>query len=170
MKFCTKSELTALLLLLVVFQGLDLHAQNQKTIPIKFQEAQKYWQQNHGDTFLVVNFWATWCKPCVAELPCFEQIQEKYKNKPLKVILVSQDYRDVMESRVNPFIRKRNIRSDVWLMDESNPNIWIDQVDSGWSGAIPATLFVKPSGAYAGFYQKEFHCSELDSLIQTLNP
>lgn len=161
-------RLSFFILLLLLMSPVALFG--QKAHLIHFSDAERYWKNEHPDTLLIVNFWATWCKPCVAELPYFEKIQQEYAHQKVKVILMSLDYPDVLKSRVNPFIQKKKIKSEVWLMHESNPNDWIDSVDSGWSGAIPATLIVKPNGVYAGFYEAPLDYLELKTIIHPLIP
>ncbi|NBV13417.1 MAG: TlpA family protein disulfide reductase [Sphingobacteriia bacterium] len=149
---------------IIVLSLLKLSGQTQA---IKFVDAEKYWK-TPKDTVLVINFWATWCKPCIEELPCFEKINSRFPNKKIKVILVSQDYASDMDTRVNPFLKKKGIMSEVWLMNEKDPNTWIDRVSPGWSGAIPATLIVLPNGSYEGLYETSFTCEELYLLLEPL--
>lgn len=141
----------------------------QSVTLVSFNEAEAYWKQNHGDTLLVVNFWASWCKPCITELPCFEALNAEEFSRPIKVQLMNLDYSQDLKERVMPIIKKKNIQSQVWLMNEQNPNAWIDRVSPAWSGAIPATLFVKPDGSYALFQEKSYTCQELKSLVQQLS-
>lgn len=77
-----------------------------------------------GDTTFVVNFWATWCGPCVKELPYFEALD----TVRAKVLLVSLDFEDVLETKVIPFVEKRQLRSEVMLLNEHNPNDFIPRV------------------------------------------
>jgi len=156
--------------ILVILLGNPIASFGQQAQLVRFSEAEQYWKNGHADTLLIVNFWATWCKPCVEELPYFEQIQQEYAHKKVKVIFMSLDYPDVLESRVNPFIINKKLKSEVWLMQESNPNDWIDSVDTGWSGAIPATLIVKPDGTYTGFYEESLDYLKLKTIIQPLLP
>ena len=107
-----------------------------------------------NDTTYVINFWATWCKPCVQELPCFEELKENYSKKKLKVIYVSLDFKKDLHSRVEYFLEKNGIKFHVLLLDELNYNNWIDQVDKSWSGAIPATAIHR--GKIKKFYEQEF--------------
>lgn len=121
-----------------------------------------------NDTTYVINFWATWCKPCVEEMPYFEALHEKYKDDKIKVVLISLDFKSQLEKRVVPFVEKRNLQPYVALLDGGNPNDWIDKVDPSWSGAIPATLFV--SGEKRRFLEQSFHDLEsLESIIQSIN-
>ena len=89
----------------------------------------------------VVNFWATWCGPCVKELPYFEQLNSENIN--VKVVLVSLDFKNQFESKLIPFLKKKNIKSQVVFLSDSNYNAWLPLVDKDWSGSIPATLIIK---------------------------
>ncbi len=113
---------------------------------------EQYLQPNNSDTTYIINFWATWCVPCVKELPYFEELNAKYTKHPIKVILVSLDF---TEEAVTKFIAKKGIKSKVVLLTDSKTNNWIDKVDPNWSGAIPITLFLK--GNLKEFYEKDYH-------------
>lgn len=117
------------------------------------------------DTLYVINFWATWCVPCVAELPNFEKLNRQNKHKKIKVILVSLDGLKSKDKVLIPFVTQRNIESEVILLNEPNFNAWIDSVDSTWSGALPATLLLNPAKKIHCFVEKELKFTELDSLV-----
>lgn len=119
-----------------------------------------------NDSIYVVNFWATWCAPCVREIPAFEKLNEMYESKKVKVLLVSLDFPNQLESRVVPFVRDMKVQSEVILLDERNPNRWIPLVSEEWTGAIPATVIY--SKDFRAFYQREFHFEELEEIIQPL--
>ncbi|WP_199141895.1 TlpA disulfide reductase family protein, partial [Pedobacter sp. ASV12] len=70
------------------------------------------------DTTYVVNFWATWCGPCVEELPNFEKLQQQHQNQPLKVLLVSLDFKSKLQKEVVPFVQKNKIKSEVYVIKE----------------------------------------------------
>jgi thiol-disulfide isomerase/thioredoxin len=116
-----------------------------------------------GDTTYVVNFWATWCKPCVAELPYFDKLARTSNARPVVVLLVSLDRAADKATKVEPFLRARGYRCEAVLLDEPKPHLWIDRVDPSWSGAIPATLFVQ--GARRAFHEQEFTQATLDSTF-----
>jgi thiol-disulfide isomerase/thioredoxin len=116
-----------------------------------------------SDSVYVVNFWATWCVPCVKELPEFEKINEEYSGQKVKVLLVSLDNPRHLESRVLPFIDRHGLRSEIVLLDDPRSNNWIPRVDESWGGSIPATIiFTKESRS---FYEKVFTYEELESIV-----
>jgi thiol-disulfide isomerase/thioredoxin len=120
------------------------------------------------DTVYVINFWATWCGPCVAELPNFEKLQATYKSRPLKVLLISLDFKSKLEKDVKPFVKKRGLKSEVFWLNEPNEQQYIDRVSKTWSGALPATLVINKKRKIRKFYEKEFTYAELDKIYQTL--
>lgn len=113
----------------------------------------------------IINFWATWCAPCIKELPYFEALNRTASDK-VEVTLVSLNFADELEKRVLPFIKRRKLHSQVLLLDEVDYNSWIDKVDPSWSGAIPATLIINPLNGKRKFVEKELNEGELNSLIE----
>lgn len=153
--------------LMLSFVLFFTEVQGQEVQVIDFKSLSEIMTMDN-DTTYVINFWATWCKPCVAEMPYFEQLHEKYKNQKVKVVLVSLDFKSQLDSRVVPFVEKRNLQLEVMLLDAGDPNKWIDLVDPSWSGAIPATLFFK--GKNRLFVEDSFHdLSSLETIIQSLH-
>lgn len=122
---------------------------------------------NTSDTLYVINFWATWCKPCVEELPYFEKLGEEYKNSKVKVLLVSTDMRKDLHTRVKDFVNTKKLKQQVLFMNEINADKWIDNVSTGWSGAIPGSWFVKGSSGINYFKEGELTFEELQKLIST---
>jgi thiol-disulfide isomerase/thioredoxin len=119
-----------------------------------------------NDTLYVYNFWATWCTPCVAELPSFEKMNQKFKHQKFKMILISLDFPKMVESKLLPFIDSNNLQAEVILLNDPDANRWISKIDSTWTGAIPATLFVKHN--QRKFFEKSFTESQLEQEILTL--
>ena len=95
-----------------------------------------------GNKTYLINFWATWCAPCVKEIPHFEYVNQKYSSDSLKVILASFDYPSQIDSKLIPFLNKNEIKSDVVLIDDLNIRDWMSVVSESWDGAIPATLII----------------------------
>lgn len=154
--------------LLLVLLASSLRAQQVEVEVIRSQELLEMLDNGHGYDIEVYNFWATWCKPCVKELPYFEQLNENYEN--VGVILLSFDDVEKLESRVKTFIRNKKLKSIVYLIDETDYDAFIDKVEPQWSGAIPATIIIDRRSGKRFFYEKEFEREELFNLIVQLNP
>jgi thiol-disulfide isomerase/thioredoxin len=120
---------------------------------------------NGSDTTYVVNFWATWCGPCVKELPYFEALEKANQGKKFKVLLVSLDFVNQLESKVVPFLERKKLISEVVLMDEDRPNKWIPRVSEKWTGALPATLFVNTKKKTRHFHEGSFKEGELEQKL-----
>ena len=99
--------------------------------------------QESSNSVLVLNFWATWCKPCVEELPSFEELRAQYADKNVKVLLVSLDFKSQMEKKLLPFLKAQQLQSDVVLFTDQDANSWIPYIHEEWDGAIPVTLVIK---------------------------
>ncbi|WP_335966182.1 redoxin domain-containing protein [Galbibacter sp. PAP.153] len=137
---------------------------NAKTIPVyNFNSLEKLLKPQ-DDKIYVVNFWATWCKPCVEELPNFEKAYKQYKKEGVEVILVSLDFPNKVNEILIPFINKKNLISNVILLDDPKQNRWIPKVDENWSGAIPATIIISENKR--SFYEKSFTFIELEKEIK----
>jgi len=120
---------------------------------------------NDGKT-RIINFWATWCKPCVTELPYFELINSKYPDEDVEVILVSLDIPTQVESKLIPFLKKQRIESSVILLDDPDADSWISKVNKRWSGSIPATIIYK--GNSANFYERSFTYNDLENELKKI--
>lgn len=120
---------------------------------------------NTSDTLYIVNFWATWCKPCVAELPDFEKVNQEFKSLKVKILLVSMDFVEDMDKKLKPFLQKNNYSSEVVLLDETNGNDFINKVSTKWSGAIPATLITKNNNTVNEFFEKKLTYESITEQI-----
>lgn len=139
----------------------------QKARIIKITDLEKR-LNNQNDTTYIVNFWATWCAPCVKELPDFDSITKTYSSEKVKVLLVAMDFKEDMESKVLPFLLKKRLKSEVILLDELNGNYFIPKVSAKWSGAIPATLILNNKKQYRYFFEKKLNYVFLKNEIDTI--
>ena len=121
----------------------------------------------NNDTTYVINFWATWCSPCVKEIGFFEDLHRLTEERKVEVVLVSLDFPNRVEKQLRPFLRERSITAPVRLMTDLDYNAWIDQVDPSWSGAIPATLIYK--GEKRIFLEQELTREELFKFVDQIS-
>lgn len=151
-----------LILFLLLFAA-PVFAQEVETL--SFEDLEQRYLFPEGDTLYVLNFWATWCKPCVDELPYFEKVGEEMADEKVRIVLVSLDFPDQIESRLEPFIEKHGLQNKVVFLDAPRENEWIPKVSEEWSGSIPATLFVNPRTQEHSFFEGAFTYEELKEKI-----
>ncbi|TYP73650.1 TlpA disulfide reductase family protein [Aquimarina intermedia] len=137
-------------------------------IPVYDFENFKVLLGKKDDKIRVVNFWATWCKPCIEEMPYFELVNSAYADKNVEVILVSLDVPSQIESKLIPYLERQNIQSQVVVLDDPDANSWIPKVDEDWTGAIPATYIYKGNECY--FYEQSFSYNELEKELKKFIP
>lgn len=149
------------LYLLLLFGTVTVQA--QKIAVIKYEELQERMQEHNAKT-LLVNFWATWCVPCIEEMPLLMEMNEKYKNAPdFKMVLVSLDTKNNL-GKLPAFIEKHNITAEVVLLDDNKRmNEWIPDLEQKWQGNLPAT-FVYHQGAKVSFIDGEVTREGLESI------
>ena len=151
---------------LLVFSGLASGVTSAQKVPEMDFETFKPWLHKGNDTTYVVNFWATWCKPCVKEIPDFLKLAGEMKDEKIRFIFVSLDFPGQVSSRLIPFIEKHEMgREKVILLNDPDANSWIDQVDPGWSGAIPATVIYNSD--MRRFVEGALTYSELKKILKT---
>jgi thiol-disulfide isomerase/thioredoxin len=121
--------------------------------------------ESKSDDLRIFNFWATWCKPCIQEMPHFEAADSRVG---VDVTFISLDFAEELDSKVIPFVKKKRIKSEVVLLDDIDYNSWINRIDKNWSGAIPATLFIT-AGGERYFHEGQLSESELDDVISNMN-
>lgn len=139
-----------------------------QTIPVwKIEDLEKR-VKNNSDTTYIVNFWATWCAPCVKELPAFDTIQTNHSTDKIKVILVSLDFAEDVNKKVVPFIQKKKVKSEVVLLDEINGNYFIPKISAQWTGALPGTWIINQKKSIDRFFEKTVTVAFLNNELQTI--
>jgi thiol-disulfide isomerase/thioredoxin len=150
---------------IILFLALNGAVANAQQAPVIKLEKLQELIHSKDEKILVLNFWATWCGPCIAELPLFETLNASGR-KDIEVALVSLDMDlDPDPEKVYKFISRKKLRSPVYVLDESDPNSWIDKIEQEWSGALPATIVINRLTGKRKFVGKELHEGDLEKLI-----
>ncbi len=140
------------------------HAQAELTVYESFDDFE-HLLHSDDDKIHVINFWATWCKPCIEELPYFEELNASEDN--IEVILVSLDFKNQIETKLKPFLERQKLQSDIVVLTDTKYNNWLDKVSDEWSGAIPATYIYR--GKASVFREEDFKSvEEIESIINSI--
>lgn len=117
-----------------------------------------------GEEIRVINFWATWCAPCIKEMPLFEKLNKERKDVSVTLVSMDMDL-DPDPQKVNKFVARKKLASRVVILDETNPNSYIDKIEKQWSGALPATIVINSKTGKRKFVERELHEGDLEKLI-----
>lgn len=117
------------------------------------------------DTLYVVNFWATWCGPCIKELPEFDDIAARYKGKPVKVLLVSLDFKEAYPEKIQKFIKKKKLEHQVAWLNETNANEFIPKINNEWQGSLPTTMLYFKKNEYKSTFEGIIKSKQVTLLI-----
>ncbi len=123
---------------------------------------------NESKTPLIINFWATWCMPCVEEMPAFLEEYKDHKKDSLKLVLVSLDFADNYQDKITKFMKRRKVDAPVMWLDETDADYFCPKVDPKWSGVIPATLFINNANSYRNFTEGQLSHKELKNEIKRM--
>ncbi|MBL7848153.1 MAG: redoxin domain-containing protein [Cyclobacteriaceae bacterium] len=154
---------TLFTLAIMAFCSLPNHSLGQANDLVRLEALQKS-IQTEKDRIQVINFWATWCAPCLVELPLFEKLNEDRKDIHVRLVSLDMDL-DPNPEKVRKFVARKKLKAEVLILDERDPNTWIDKVDKSWSGALPATLVINNKNGKRTFVERELKPGELEKLI-----
>lgn len=151
--------------------AVQSHSQQVKVAPIRkvsAKEVKAMIDSSSGP--MIVNFWATWCAPCIHEIPWFDSIIAM-KNAPVKLVLVSLDYKTAYPNELAAFVQKHGYKGEVVYLNETNIQSYIQTIEPKWKGAIPASIFVNNVNKYYQLYNEQIPKQrfemELDKLMKT---
>jgi thiol-disulfide isomerase/thioredoxin len=117
---------------------------------------------------LVINFWATWCAPCVNELKWFEKTVDEYKDKKVKVLLVSLDYGEDYPNGIAKFAKNKGYKAPIVWLNEADATVFCPKIDKKWQGTIPVTLMVNNAKGYREFYDHQLPEGQLRMALNKL--
>lgn len=152
------------LFVILLFSILITHAQEIKRW--KMNDLLEYIDQS--DSALVVNFWATFCGPCIEEIPYFQTISNQYKNQKVKLLLVSLDFKEYYPQKIAAFAKRFGFTAEIVWLDEEKPDEFCPKIDSAWSGAMPATLFVNKNRQHRYFIESQLNPQRFEAKILEL--
>ena len=133
---------------------------------IKITDLEKTIADSKGP--MIINFWATFCKPCVEEIPYFQEEVKEHKKDSVQLILVSLDLEDYYPVKIKSFAAKKKFTAPILWLDEFNADYFCPKVDSAWSGGIPATLFINHKTSYRRFFEEQLSREKLKEQIKAM--
>ena len=151
------------ILLLLLFTSI-ISAKGQTIASWKVIKLQDYISKS--DSVLVINFWATFCKPCAEEIPYFQTIVDKYKDQKVKLLLVSLDLKDEFPDKIKAFAVKNNYTNQIVWLNETNADYFCPKVDKAWMGGIPSTLIINPKTGYRKFFEQQLRAEEFEKELK----
>jgi thiol-disulfide isomerase/thioredoxin len=143
----------------------SLNVQSQMIPKWKITDVEQYMKAGNGE-ILVLNFWATFCKPCVAEIPSFIKIADKYKEQKVKLLLISLDLPSFYPTKVAGFAKKHKFKTPIVWLDETNADYFCPKIDKNWSGSIPGTLIINTQTGYRKFFEEEMDAVTFENELK----
>ena len=121
-----------------------------------------------SDRPTIFNFWATFCIPCIEEIPHFQELVKKYDSAGVRLVLVSLDLKSSYPKKISSFAKKMKFTAPISFLAETNADLFCPAVDESWSGAIPASLFINNSTGYRKFFEAELGREKFEKEIQEM--
>lgn len=166
MRLAPKSFWLVFALTLLVSMGQSYLLTAQTKDIIRLDQLQKT-IGDEKERIQVINFWATWCAPCLKELPLFEKLKDERKDVRVRLVSLDLDL-DPNPDKVRNFVNRKKLKAEVIILNEKDPNSWIERVDKTWSGALPATLVVNNRNGKRKFVQGELKPGDLEKLLSEI--
>lgn len=155
------------ILSLLFILGLGFSNVEGQNIPKwKISDLESYIKNSDKPT--VVNFWATFCKPCIAEIPHFQKLVKQYEKDDVQLLLVSLDMQEMYPAKIKTFADRFGFTAPIAFLDETNADIFCPKIDEKWSGAIPASLFINNKTGYRKFFEEEMSEQKFETELKSL--
>lgn len=121
-----------------------------------------------SETPVIINFWATYCGPCLEEIPYFLELAKKYEEQGVKLLLVSLDFEEAYPKKIRKFVKKRKFTAPVVWLNETDADYFCPKIDSRWSGAMPASLFINNKTGYRSFFEEQMPKERVEEEINKM--
>jgi thiol-disulfide isomerase/thioredoxin len=152
------------LVFLFLFSAIAVQSQQVKSV--KITELEKTIKESK--TPLIVNFWATFCVPCLQEIPYFQEIASQYKSNDVSLVFVSLDMKEAYPVKVNNMAKKLNLAYPVVWLNETNADYFCPRIDTSWTGGMPSSFFVNNATGYHKFLEEPLSKEKLEKEIQVM--
>ena len=119
-----------------------------------------------NDTTYVINFWATFCKPCVAEIPDLISVCRKFRANKVRLLLVSLDLPDFYPVKIRSFVKRRGFITHIAWLNETDADYFCPMIYKKWSGAIPATIIINNKTGYRQFFEEEMSRDRFEEAVR----
>ena len=154
----------SLLGLIVCFLAVNVSAQEIRSV--KVTELEKIISDSKKP--VLFNFWATWCKPCLEEIPYFQEVVGGYSKDSVELVLVSVDYKEEYPKGLADVAKKRKFTAPIIWLNETNADYFCPRIDKNWSGACPATLLINNKTGYRKFIEGQITKDDLKKLVSEM--
>lgn len=152
--------------LAVAFLFLGFVVRSQQVTSVKVTDLEKTIKESKGP--LIVNFWATFCVPCLQEIPYFQEMTDQYKSKNVSLVFVSLDMKEAYPAKVSDMAKKLKLSYPVVWLDETNADYFCPRIDTSWTGGMPSSLFVNNVTGYHKFFEEQLSKEKLEQEIQVM--
>lgn len=154
------------ILLIALFLLLVTTTFSQTIKKVKVTEVEEY--VKNSDHPIVLNCWATWCAPCIEEIPYFMETVKKYSDQKVELLLVSLDFASSYPNKIQEQIKKKKFDATFFWLNETNADYFCPKIDPRWDGTLPSTLFVNPKTGYRQFFGRPMTDRQVELEVKKL--
>lgn len=145
---------------------LSLHSSAQEVKSINSEGLQRFIQE--CDHPVVVAFWATWCKPCLNEIPWLQEAVRKDSTGAIELVLVSMDLPTSYPKKLQQFIANKGYKATLFWLSYPVPGSFFDAIHARWDGAMPSSLWINNAIGYRNFYGRQLTPLQIEKEIKSL--